>query len=175
VKARRKLSAWLRPLGIAGLLLVATTVEAQTRPGPALELAAGWVGFADDAVVSETLIGGSARFYLTQRLALGPELAYIQGDEHSHVMFTGNLTFDFLNVVGGQPPRIDPFVVVGAGLFQTRETFESGSFTSSEGAFTAGGGARVHLSRRMYVAGEARIGWETHLRVNGVVGFRLNP
>jgi Outer membrane protein beta-barrel domain len=161
---------------IVGLVILsAPAAEAQMRPGPALEVAAGWVGFADDAVVSEALIGGAGRLYVTPRLALGPEVAYIDGDQHSHLMVTGNLTFDFLNLVAGQPPKVDPFVVVGGGWFRTRESFAMEPFTSSEGTFTAGGGLRVHVSRRLYLAGEARIGWETHLRVNGAVGFRLGP
>jgi outer membrane protein with beta-barrel domain len=156
-------------------LFTTSIVEAQVRQGPAVEVAAGWVGFADNEVVSEALVGGAGRFYVTPRLAMGPEFAYIDGDQHSHVMVTGNLTFDFLGVVAGRPPKVDPFVVIGGGWFRTRESFSNGLFTSNEGAFTAGGGARVHIGRRVYVAGEARIGWETHIRVNGAVGFRLGP
>ena len=170
---RRQAAVAAASVGLA--VLNASAVEAQARPGPALEIAAGWVGFADNTVVSEALIGGAGRFYVTPRLAMGPEVAYIDGDQHSHLMVTGNLTFDFLNLVAGQPPKVDPFVVVGGGWFRTRETFAMEPFSSNEGTFTAGGGARVHLRRRVYVAGEARIGWETHLRVNGVVGLRLGP
>jgi hypothetical protein len=160
---------------MAALLLVTTapSAEAQSRPGPALEFAAGWVGFADDAVVSEGLVGGAARFYATPRLAFGPEIAFIDGNRHSHLMITGNLTFDLLGYVAGEPPKVDPFVVAGGGLFQTRETFPTGSFTSGDPSFTAGGGVRVHLGRRIYAGAEARIGWETHLRLNAVVGVRL--
>jgi hypothetical protein len=42
------------------VLLAAPTARlgvAQDRPGPAADLAAGWVGFADDGIVSESLIG----------------------------------------------------------------------------------------------------------------------
>jgi len=171
---------WRRQAAVAaasvGLTVLNTSAaDAQMRPGPALEIAVGWVGFADNTVVSEVLVGGAGRFYVSPRLALGPEVAYIDGDRHSHLMVTGNLTFDFLNVIAGLPPKVDPFVVVGGGWFRTRESFATEPFSSNEGTFTAGGGARVHMSRRMYVAGEARIGWETHLRVNGAVGFRLGP
>jgi hypothetical protein len=170
---RRLISIVIATLGL--VLLDAAAADAQTRQGPALEIAAGWIGFADNDVISEALIGGAGRVYVTPRLALGPEVAYIDGDQHSHLMVTGNLTFDFLTVVAGQPPKVDPFVVAGGGWFRTRENLSTGSFTSNEGAFTVGGGARVHVSRRVYLAGEARIGWETHLRVNGAIGFRLRP
>jgi hypothetical protein len=167
-------AGWV-PAVLAAVLTVgfAPAAEGQTRPGPAGEFAAGWVGFADDAVISEGLVGGAARFYATPRVAVGPEIAFIKGKNHSHLMMTANLTVDLLSVIAGEPPRVGPFIVVGGGLFQTRERFASGPFVSREGTFTAGGGVRIQLSGRMYAAAEARLGWETHLRVNGAVGFRM--
>ena len=47
------------------------------------------------------------------------------------------------------------------------------SFASNEGAFTAGGGARVWVTPRVYVGGEARVGWELHTRLTGTVGVQL--
>jgi len=38
--------------------LVAGTAAAQERPGPTVEIAAGWVGFADDGIVSEGMVVG---------------------------------------------------------------------------------------------------------------------
>jgi len=145
---------------------------AQERPGPAVELAAGWVGFADDGIVGEGLVGGAARMYLSSRIAVGPEVVYMDGSNHSHLIVTGNLTWDVLASIG-RALRITPFVVVGGGLYQTRETFFSGPFTSSEGALTAGGGVRARASDRVTVGIDARIGWETHIRINGIVGVRI--
>ena len=161
---------------LALALVVVTTADvaaAQERPGPAVEVAAGWVGFADDGIVSEGLVGGGARWYLWPRISLGPEIVYIHGDNHSHLMVTGNVTCDLLAPTNGRPPSIAPFFVVGGGVFQTRETFFSETFTSSEGAFTAGGGVRALVGDRITVGIDARVGWELHLRVNGSIGLRL--
>jgi hypothetical protein len=160
----------------AFVLLVAPMADlatAQNRPGPAAEFAAGWVGFADDGVVSESLVGGAVRLYLRPRLSVGPEVVYIHGDNHSHLMVTGNATWDLLAPTNGRPPSITPFVVVGGGMFQTRERFPSGAFTSSEGGFTAGGGVRAVVGDRVTIGTDARVGWELHLRVSGLVGLRL--
>ncbi|MGE3885156.1 MAG: hypothetical protein AB7H81_01870 [Vicinamibacterales bacterium] len=89
------------------------------------------------------MVGGAGRFYLTPRLALGPELVYISGDNHSHLVLTGNLTFDVAAPLAGRPRAVTPFLVIGGGLFQTRESFDAAGFTHSEGAFTAGGGVRA--------------------------------
>ena len=146
---------------------------AQGPPAPAAELAAGWVGFADGGIVSETLVGGAARVYVLPRVALGPEVLYLRGERHSHFVVTGNVTWDLFAPTNGRPHSVTPFVVVGAGLFQTRETFPSGDFTSSEGAFTAGGGVRALAGDRITIGIDARIGWELHVRVNGTIGVRL--
>jgi hypothetical protein len=149
------------------------TASAQHRPSPSLDLSAGWVGFADDGIVSEGMFGGAGRFYLSPRIAIGPELLYIGGDNHSHLVLTGNLTFDVIAPTAGRTPAVTPFLVVGGGMFQTRESFFGEDYTSTEGAFTAGGGIRAAVGDRVTVGVDARIGWETHVRINGTIGVRL--
>ena len=147
---------------------------AQNRPGPVGEFAAGVLMFPDEGVVTEGFVGGAARFYLSPRISVGPEVAYISGDRHSHTMVTGNMTFDFLGPLNGQPRPVTPFAVVGGGLFRTREIFpENEIFTHNEGAFTAGGGIRSAIGERVIAGVEARLGWETHIRLNGFIGFRF--
>ena len=148
---------------------------AQERPQAALEFAAGWIGFADDGIVSEGLVGGAARWYLLPRVSVGPEIVYIGGSSHSHLAVTGNVTWDVVGSTGSRTPRLTPFVTAGAGLFRTRESFPSGAFTSNEGAFTAGGGLRGPIGNRVTVGIDARVGWELHLRINGLIGVRLGP
>jgi hypothetical protein len=152
---------------------LALAASAQDRPSPSIDLSAGWVGFADDGIVSEGMFGGAGRFYLSPRIAIGPELIYIGGDNHSHLVLTGNLTFDVIAPAAGRAAPVAPFFVVGGGMFQTRESFFGEDYTHTEGAFTAGGGVRAAVGQRVTVGIDARIGWEAHLRINGVVGVRL--
>ena len=161
------------PCGIVviGLLCVAAPAAAQERPSPAVDLTAAWIGFSDDAIVGEPAFGGALRWYLSPRIAFGPELLYIRGNSHSHLVLTGNLTWDVLPHVSH--PIATPFLVAGAGMFQTRETFFDDKVTSSEGAFTAGGGIRSRVGGRVSVGVDARIGWELHVRVGGFASIRL--
>jgi hypothetical protein len=146
----------------------------QERPASAAEFAAGTVFFADDGVVTEGFVGSAVRFYVLPRVGAGPEIAFIGGENHSHLMLTGNVTFDFVGPLNGRPRRVTPFAVVGGGVFRTRESFPNNEvFTSTEGAFTAGGGVRALLGERVTVGAEVRIGWELHIRLNGVVGVHL--
>jgi hypothetical protein len=146
---------------------------AQERPAPVVEFAAGWLSFPDDGVVREAMVGGAARWYVSPRLGIGPEISYISGRNHSHFIATGNLTWDILSPSSGPPRPVTPFLAAGGGLYQTREQFPAGPYTSGEGAFTAGGGIRARANDRVTAGVDARIGWELHLRVNGLVGVRL--
>ena len=152
---------------------LATPSAAQERPGTAADVAAGALLFPDDGTVTEGFVGGALRYYVSPRISVGPEVAYVRGDRHSHVMLTGNVNVDLLGPINGRPRPVTPFAVVGGGLFQTREQFRSETFTSTEGAFTAGGGVRALVGDRVTIGAEARVGWELHMRLNGTVGIRL--
>jgi hypothetical protein len=152
---------------------MAHVAAAQERPRPVVELAAGWVGFADDGIVSEAMVAGAARWYLLPRVSVGPEVVYINGANHSHLVATGNVTWDVLAPTNNRPAQVTPFLVVGGGVFQTREHFVNGPYTSSEGAFTAGGGVRALVADRVTVGFDVRVGWETHIRINGLIGVQL--
>ena len=151
----------------------AETAAAQEPPRPAVELVAGVLVFPDDGTVRESMAGGSARFHLSPRIAIGPEITFVQGSRHTHVIATGNLTFDVIGAAGAQEPPVTPFLVVGGGWYHSRDEFPSGSFNSNEGAFTAGGGVRARLGERLSIGAEVRIGWELHVRANGLVGWRF--
>lgn len=152
---------------------VAGIAAAQEPPRRAVEFAAGVLMFPDDGTVRESMVGGAARFYPSPRLAVGPEITFVQGSRHSHVIATGNVTFDFIGPAAGREPTLTPFLVLGGGWYHTREEFPSGGFNSNEGAFTAGGGVRAHLGDRLYLGAEVRIGWELHVRANGILGWRF--
>ena len=147
---------------------------AQQRGTTAFDVSAGWTGFADDGVVSETPVGGAVRWYLSPRVSLGPEFTFISGEAHSHRVLTGNLTFDLLRPRSGQS-RVTPFIVIGGGVFSTSESFAftGERFSSSEGAFTVGGGVRVPINERVSAGADARIGWEPHIRLMAFVSVRL--
>jgi hypothetical protein len=155
---------------LAGPLVLDATAQ---TPATAAELSLGWVGFADDGIVNETMVGGTVRFYLTPQVSVGPEIVYIKGSSgHSHLMVTGNLMWDIFPS-RGRGRLVTPYLVAGGGVFQTRQEFPGGTFKSNDPAFTAGGGLRFIAEDRLIVGAEARVGWELHLRVNGFIGVQF--
>lgn len=168
---RYRITSRLLFCAIAAAAMTARPI-AQERPAPIVEFVAGWLSFPDNGVIREAMVGGAARWHVSPRLGIGPEISYISGRNHSHFIATGNLTWDILPPQGALRP-VMPFLVAGAGLYQTREQFPVGPYTSGEGAFTAGGGVRARAGNRVTLGVDARIGWELHLRINGLVGVRL--
>ena len=152
------------------------TLGAQV-PKPVVEVSGGAMGFLE---ATEPFVGGAARFYVLPRVSLGPEITYINGDNHSHVMVTGNFIFDFLSPRGGEQRRVTPFGLVGGGIFYTSERFRvfqglpiPADFNSTEAAFTLGGGLRTVLGNRLTLGADVRVGWELHIRLGGTIGVRL--
>jgi len=148
--------------------------EQGRRAAVAVEGIAGYAAFLDDSAIEHAVFGGAARIQLAPRHSLGPEVVYLRGPGFDRDWFvTANYTFDVVRQ-DQRPPRhrINPFLVAGAGFMRHQDRF-AGEFSSTEGAFTAGGGVRVWLTDRVYATADVRTGWEPHLRINGGIGVRL--
>jgi hypothetical protein len=162
-------------LGVASAAFAQPTPGAETlRPGRVIEVGAGWVGFGDEGVIHHGLVASGYRHYFWRRVSIGPELQYTIGpDSDRDLIVTGNVMIDVLGPTVDRPRRTTPFVVLGAGLFRHSSRFGPETFSSTEGAFTAGVGVRTWIGERTFVAADARVGWEPHLRVAAIVGFAL--
>lgn len=156
---------------MAGCLVLAGRASAQPSPAPAVEVTAGYAGFVDEALIGHSVIGGQARWSVTPRLSVGPEITYMVGPGSDRDLFvTGNVVWDFVSRGVPRPGLVVPYVIGGAGFFRHSDRFGPMSFSSTEGTFTGGGGARVWVTPRAYVGGEARLGWELHTRLAATVG-----
>lgn len=169
----------VRPaLAVALILATAATARAQAgdavRPAPTLEATGGWAGFLDDDVIRHGVTGAAARAYVSPRISVGPEVQYFVGPNSDRdLIVTGNLMIDVLAPTAARPRRTTPYVVAGGGLFRHSDRFHGETFSSSEGAFTAGMGVRTWATDRLFVAGDARIGWEAHVRLAVTIGVAL--
>jgi hypothetical protein len=153
------------------------------RPAAVVEGIIGAAGFVDESTDWRTLAGGGGRIFVTPRVALGPELVFLEGPEGFYEWtLTGNLTIDLLADRASAPRPIARYVAVGGGYLRQVSLVGGGvnappgtvvSFASSEGTVSGGLGARIGLGRRFYVAPELRLGWEPELRLTVTVGYRL--
>jgi len=133
---------------------------------------------ATERIVRDCSDAGIHRVWMHQSVGKGSSVSpvavvYIHGAHHSHLVVTGNVTWDLLAPTNRRPHRVTPYLVAGGGVFQTREQFFDGTYTSSEGAFTAGGGVRALVADRVTLGFDVRVGWETHIRIGGFIGLQL--
>ena len=160
---------------------IAQPAPAQDKPGPIVEVLVGRSGFIDEAWDYFTTVGGAARVYVTPRLAIGPEVAYLTGTsgarEASNVSVTGTLTFEAKP--DRHSPRVVPYLVVAGGYLRQKTLVGRGPgsseltpFISSEPTVSAGIGARITLGARAFIATEFRLGWEPETRIAVSVGIR---
>ena len=154
---------------------------AQDKPPVIIEAAVGWSGFIDEVWDHFPTVGGGARFFVTPRVAIGPEVTYLTGAgdslDASHLTVTGNLTFDFVRETAGR--RVVPYLAVGGGFIRQRTLVGSGPgsttlqpYTTSEGTVSGGAGVRFALGPRAFIAPEFRLGWEPESRVTVMIGIR---
>ena len=160
---------------------VGQPVLAQDKPGPIVEAFIGRSGFIDEAWDYFSTIGGGARVFVTPRLAIGPEVAYLSGEfdalEASNLTVTANMTFDIVRDDGRR--RIVPYFAAGGGYLRQKTLVGGGPgstelvpFTSGEGTVSGGLGVRIALSSRVFIAPEFRLGWEPESRIAVTIGIR---
>lgn len=133
---------------------------------------AGWGGFIDEQWIDHLTIGGGVRARVTPRIALGPEVLYLRGPAGDRdLTLSGIVTIDLLG--GGSARRIAPYVVFGGGYLRSTQLTGTGPFTSGAGTVSGGGGVRIAVGERWFVAPEMRIGFQPELRIGAAVGVRL--
>lgn len=149
------------------LLAVLTAVPALPEAGTVdVKGSLGGVGFLDESFENHTLVGGSVRAYITRRLSIEPEFLYLrQNANHYDIAFLPHVNFDLLT------GRVAPYLSFGVGAMRsTFKGFES-PFNSTEVFFEGGGGAKLYVTDRFFVAPEFKLGWEPHVRFSVGVGY----
>jgi hypothetical protein len=153
-------------------LAAPATVTADPIPLGA-EFTAGAMGFLADDTMWEGLVGGNLRLYVRPSTSIGPEISYVKGEGHSHLLLTAVVNHELGGRTSGQSRQTVPFVKIGAGVIGSPGSI----FTSHAFVVTGGGGLRIRTAGRVTVGAEAGIGWvccgEFDIRATGSVGVQL--
>jgi len=120
------------------ILLFVASAQAQNKPRPEIRVTAGWVGFIDKNWIDHKIVGGSARFYLTRRIGLEPEiLSMIGPGSDRDVTLIPHISFDFL-----LREKVRPYVIGGAGLMRHSQDIGRIRFTDKEWVGNGGVGVK---------------------------------
>ncbi len=113
------------------------------------------------------VIGGSVRYYATDRLAVEPEYLYMRGSDadQDHVGIA-NVVYHFKDT----DEAVSPFVIGGVGVFNHRDR----SFSTSDAEAMFGGGARINFTDRVFFEPRVRLGvQDVNVSFTASLGFVL--
>ena len=155
-----------------------------TPPKVEVKATFGAAGFGDELDDPHVVAGGSVRLYLTRRFSVEPELLYMRhSSDDQDYLFTPGVAYDLTDPT----QRVVPYVAGGVGVFHHRGRFLGNDFNTGQPRFfdtssttwaaTAGGGVKIFLSDRLFVAPDARLGFvgsEPTLRGTVSLGYVIS-
>jgi hypothetical protein len=118
------------------------------------------------------------RFYVTRRVSVEPEFLYMRNSlDDQDYLIQPSVAYDLAQSTG----RFVPYVIAGAGVLHHRGRFFGADFDTGQPrvfdtsytsfAVSAGGGVKMFLSKRLFIAPEGRVGWQPSLRGTVSIGY----
>jgi hypothetical protein len=169
-----RVSGIVRMAGAAMIVAVTAANAAAQPPGRttsgAVEGIIGHAVFADDSPIHHSVFGVAAALRVTDRLSVGPELVRMHGpgDDRDWI-FAGAVWWDFVSPGPLRPGKVVPFVSGGFGVLAHSDRFG----THNNRYYGGGGGVRIHLTDRFYIAPEVLFASELHLRTVARIGYHI--
>ena len=158
----------VQPL-IFGLVLWASPAFGEPLAG-VMELrgTVGYSNFLDEDPLHHLVTGASARFFVTNRIAVEPEFLFMyRSRQDMDFQLIPNVVFEFTK----RESRFQPYAIGGVGLQRHRELTGTGYYWSNSWTGSAGIGTKIFLSDRLYLAPEFRLGLEPIVRITASVGY----
>ena len=162
-------------------LVLATSLSAQqsdqlTPPKFEGKILVGSAIFGDD--IEHKVVGGAVRIYVTKRLSIEPEYLYLQhSDNDQDQLFQPNVAYDFTDPT----KRFVAYGIAGVGVIHHKGRYFGNDFVTDaprvfDTSFTTwtaslGGGVKIFVTKRFFIAPEVRVGREPNLRGSVNVGY----
>jgi opacity protein-like surface antigen len=119
--------------------------------------------------------GASLRYHASSRVSLGPEFLFVRScSRQTFTFYHPQVSGLFQAAVDlGEGSRLRPYLIGGAGFVRHKDSFGQGRYRAE---YAGGGGAKIFLSDRVFVAPEVQTGGRVwFLRFTGSVGIVLGP
>lgn len=170
-----RLGRVIRGLTGAAMIVAVTAANAaaQNSERPIFGAVEGFIGhavFADDSPIHHSVYGLAAPLRVTEGLAIGPEVVRMigPGDDRDWILAAA-VWVDLTSPGPLRAGKVVPFVSGGFGLLSHSDRF--GTFNNLY--YSGGGGVRVHITSRLYIAPEVLFASELHLRTAVRIGYHI--
>ena len=121
----------------------------------------------EDIPFDHSIMGGSIPIRISDKLSVEPQFLYMKGPRSDRdLTLTGNVIYNLTT-----RERFTFYVVGGAGLLRHTQRFGTDEFSSYELTANGGIGARIFLTRRLFIAPEFRFGWEPLMTTTAAIGY----
>ncbi|HEV7891169.1 MAG TPA: outer membrane beta-barrel protein [Pyrinomonadaceae bacterium] len=154
-----------------------------TPPKVEVKVTAGGAIFAleDTDSLAHAAVGGALRVYLSKRWSVEPEFMYMRRSANDQdYFFTPSVAYDFVS-----PTRkVVPYAIAGVSVEHLTGRFVGADFntgvpfvvdtTSNTWSVGVGVGVKLHVTDRLYIAPEVRVGREPYGRATVSIGYVLS-
>ena len=123
----------------------------------------GGAVFGED--IEHTFVGGALRAYVTKRFGIETEYLYLRGSENDqdHVV-QPSIVYDFTD----PKKRLGVYGIAGAGVLHHKGRFDT---TFTTWTASVGVGAKIHVTKRLFISPELRVGREPTVRATINAGY----
>lgn len=150
-----------------------------TPPKAEVRLTGGVSGFTgDQGEILHGVGGASFRVYVTRRVSIEPEFLYMrQSGNDQDYLGQVSVAYDLTNPT----KQVVPYVVGGIGALHHSGKFFGQDFVTgqprvfdnsyTEAAASVGAGVKLFLTKRLFIAPEARVGRQPSVRGTVSIGY----
>ena len=153
--------------------------EELTPPKAEIKLTVGAAGFtSEQGRIPHGLTGGSVRIYVTPRVSVEPEFLYLRNSpDDQDYLIQPSVAYDLTDPT----KRVVPYLIAAVGVLHHRGRFFGVDFDTGQPrvfdtsftalAASAGGGVKIFLTRRLFIAPEGRVGRQPSVRGTISIGY----
>ena len=157
--------------------VVAQDSDSQSRAEIKMIVGASDFGF-DSRAYPHFVVGAATRIHISRHWSIEPEFNYMRRSSNDQdYIVQPNVVYEF-NSLGD---RVVPYLIGGVGVIRHKSVFHGSDFVTGapvtfDTSYTtwsasAGAGLKVFLSKHLFVAPEARVGYQPTARATVSIGY----
>jgi outer membrane protein with beta-barrel domain len=161
------------------LLGTSHVIAQESHPRAEIKAIVGASDFGlDDEPYPHFVVGAATRVHIWRNWSVEPEFNFMRRSSNDHdYLFQPNVVYEFKT----REKRVVPYLIGGVGVVHNKSVYRDTDFVTGapvtiDTSYTtwtasAGAGLKIFLSKRLFIAPEARIGREPTARATVSIGY----